>query len=123
MDNIEPTAIEKATSHFRERLNGELLHLDVPEWGETGKPFKIYFKPLVNFKAQEKIFKLVSDGKSSEALCMTLVIRALNADGKNLFQEGHMGQLMHETDPDVVSGIVTRMGKESDDDHETLKKT
>ena len=122
MDNIEPSAIEKATNHFRQRLNGELLSLDVPEWGENGKPFKIYFKPLINFKAQEKIFKLVSDGKSSEALCMTLVIRALNADGKPLFQEGHMGQLMHETDPDVVSGIVTKMGQESDD-HESLKKT
>ena len=98
------------------------MSLDVPEWGEKGKPFKIYFKPLINFKAQEKIFKLVSESKSSEALCMTLVIRALNADGKPLFQEGHMGQLMHETDPDVVSGIVTKMGQESDD-HESLKKT
>ena len=122
MENIEPTAIEKATSHFRERLNGELLHLDVPEWGEKGKPFKIYFKPLINFKAQEKIFKLVSDGKSSEALCMTLIIRALDKAGKPLFQDGHMASLMFETDPDVVSGIVTKMGQESDD-HETLKKT
>ena len=122
MENIEPSAIDKATSHFRQRLNGELLSLDVPEWGEAGKPFKIYFKPLINFKAQEKIFKLVSDSKSSEALCMTLVIRALDKNGKNLFQEGHMATLMHEVDPDVVSGIVTKMGQESDD-HETLKKT
>ena len=75
--DIEPSAIEKATTHFRQRLNGELLSLDVPDWGENGKP---------------------------------------------MFQEGHMGQLMHETDPDVVSGIVTKMGQESDD-HETLKKT
>ena len=122
MDNVEPSAIEKATAHFRQRLNGELLSLDVPEWSESGKPFKIYFKPLINFKAQEKIFKLVSDGKSSEALCMTLVIRALDKEGKPLFQEGHMASLMHEVDPDVVSGIVTKMGQVSDD-HETLKKT
>ena len=122
MDNVEPSAIEKASNHFRKRLNGELLSLDVPEWWEEGKPFKIYFKPLINFKAQEKIFKLVSDGKSSEALCMTLVIRALDKDGKALFQEGHMATLMHEVDPDVVSGIVTKMGNESDD-HETLKIT
>ena len=122
MDNVEPSAIEKATAHFRQRLNGELLSLDVPEWSESGKPFKIYFKPLINFKAQEKIFKLASDGKSSEALCMTLVIRALDKEGKPLFQEGHMASLMHEVDPDVVSGIVTKMGQESDD-HETLKKT
>ena len=122
MDNVEPSAIEKATAHFRQRLNGELLSLDVPEWSESVKPFKIYFKPLINFKAQEKIFKLVSDGKSSEALCMTLVIRALDKEGKPLFQEGHMASLMHEVDPDVVSGIVTKMGQESDD-HETLKKT
>ena len=122
MDNVEPSAIEKATAHFRQRLNGELLSLDVPEWSESGKPFKIYFKPLINFKAQEKIFKLVSDGKSSEELCMTLVIRALDKEGKPLFQEGHMASLMHEVDPDVVSGIVTKMGQESDD-HETLKKT
>ena len=122
MDNVEPSAIEKATAHFRQRLNVELLSLDFPEWSESGKPFKIYFKPLINFKAQEKIFKLVSDGKSSEALCMTLVIRALDKEGKPLLQEGHMASLMHEVDPDVVSGIVTKMGQESDD-HETLKKT
>ena len=53
---------------------------------------------------------------------MTLVIRALDKDGKALFQEGHMATLMHEVDPDVVSGIVTKMGNESED-HETLKKT
>jgi len=111
------SAINKATSHFRTRLNGELQSIDVPEWD-----IKVYYKPIINFKAQEKIFKLVSDSKSSEALCMTLVIRALDKDGKPLFQEGHMGTLMHEVDPDVVSGIVTKMGNESDD-HETLKKT
>ena len=108
--------IDKVTTQFRQRLNGELQSIDVPEWD-----IKVYYKPIINFKAQEKIFKLVNEGKSSEAVCMTLIIRALDEHGKQMFQAGNMGELMHEVDPDVVSSIVSRMGV--DEDADVLKKT
>ena len=116
------SVIEKAAAQFRERLNGELQSIDVPEWSEKDKPFKIYFKPLINFKAQEKIYTLVNAGKASEAICQTLVIRALDIDGKNIFRQHDIQALMHECDPDVVGRIIQAMSPE-EFDPETLKKS
>ena len=116
------SVIEKAAAQFRERLNGELRSIDVPEWSEKDKPFKVYFKPLINFKAQEKIYALVNAGKASEAICQTLIIRALDIDGKNLFRQHDLQTLMHESDPDVVGRIITAMTPE-EDDADTLKKS
>ena len=116
------SVIEKAAAQFRERLNGEPQSIDVPEWSEKDKPFKIYFKPLINFKAQEKIYALVNAGKASEAICQTLVIRALDIDGKNIFRQHDIQALMHESDPDVVGRIIQAMSPD-EFDPETLKKS
>jgi len=116
------SVIEKAAAQFRERLNGELQSIDVPEWSEKDKAFKIYFKPLINFKAQEKIYALVNAGKASEAICQTLVIRALDIDGKNIFRQHDIQSLMHESDPDVVGRIIQAMTPDTDD-AEMLKKS
>ena len=116
------SVIEKAAAQFRERLNGEPQSIDVPEWSEKDKPFKIYFKPLINFKAQEKIYALVNAGKASEAICQTLVIRALDIDGKNIFRQHDIQSLMHESDPDVVGRIIQAMTPDADD-AEMLKKS
>jgi hypothetical protein len=116
------SAIEKATAQFRERLNGELQSIEVPEWSDKDNPFKIYFKPLINFKAQEKIYALVNAGKASEAICQTLVIRALDIDGKHIFRQHDIQSLMHESDPDVVGRIIQEMTPDADD-AEMLKKS
>ena len=116
------SVIEKAAAQFRERLNGEPQSIDVPEWSEKDKPFKIYFKPLINFKAQEKIYALVNAGKASEAICQTLVIRALDEDGKQIFQTHDKESLMRESDPDVVGRIIQAMIPDVEDE-EMLKKS
>ena len=46
--------IDKAAAQFRERLSGELKYVECAEWGEKDKPLKVYYKPAINFKAQEK---------------------------------------------------------------------
>ena len=48
--------VDRIESDFRNKLAGELSSIDVPEWGENGTPLKIYWKPLLNFKSQGKIF-------------------------------------------------------------------
>lgn len=116
------SVIEKATAQFREKLSGELQSIEVPEWGEPDKPLKIYYKAAINFRSQEKIFALVNASKSSEAVCQTLIIRALDADGKRLFKQTDMPNLMHEVDPEIVASIVTQMSP-NEDDAETLKKS
>lgn len=114
--------IETAAAQFREKLNGELKFVECPEWGEKDKPLKIYYKPAINFKSQEKIFALVNAGKSSEAVCQTLIIRALDEEGNHIFRQTDMPKLMHEVDPEVVATIVTEMSPD-EDDAATLKKS
>ena len=116
------SVIDKAAAQFRERLSGELKFVECPEWGEKDKPLKVYYKPAINFKAQEKIYALVNAGKSSEAVCQTLIIRALDEEGNHLFRQTDMPKFMHEVDPEIVAGIVTQM-QPDEDDVATLKKS
>ena len=114
--------IDIAEADFRSKLNGKLSSMDVPEWGENGTPLKVYWKSLINFKSQEKIFQLVNAGKTSEAVCQTLIIRALNEEGQPLFQQYELEKLMRFSDPNVIGRIVGAMSPEEDNDIDELKK-
>ena len=116
------SVLEKATAQFREKISGELQHVLVPEWGEPDKPLKIYYKPAINFKAQGKILALFKADKDEEAVCQSLIIKALDEDGKHIFKQTDMPNLLHEVDPDVVNRILSEMSINIDD-AEALKKT
>jgi len=115
--------IDNAEADFRSKLNGSLQHIEVPEWGENGEPLKIYYKPLVNFKQQEKVFALTQAGKIGEAVAQTLIIRALDEDGKPLFHQGELEKMMRFVDPSVISRVVNLMAPEDQLDTEDLKKS
>ena len=72
------SVIEQVTAQFREKLSGELQFVLVPEWGSPDNPLKIYFKPALNFKAQGKILALFKQDKDEEAVCQSLIIKALD---------------------------------------------
>ena len=78
---------------------------------------------LFGFSEAEKAFVLAlfKQNKDEEAVCMSLIIRALDENGKNIFNEGHMPNLLHEVDPDVVNRILAEMGA-NDEDSEEIKK-
>ena len=116
------SVLEKATAQFREKISGELQFVLVPEWGEPDKPLKIYYKPAINFKAQGKILALFKADKDEEAVCQSLIIKALDEDGKHIFKQTDMPNLLHEVDPDVVNRILSEMSI-NNDDAEELKKT
>jgi hypothetical protein len=113
--------INRLESDFRSKLDGKLNSIEVSEWGENDVPLKVYWKPLINFKSQEKIFQLVNAGKTSEAVCQTLITRALDENGNHLFQQNEMEKLMRFTDPNIISRIVGAMSPE-DEDLDELKK-
>lgn len=103
--------MESATQHFKEQLSGELLQVEVPEWNAT-----IWFKPAFTFAQQEKIIQLSNDGKMVEALVETLIVRALDQEGKRLFTHASKTRLMNEVDPNVIIRVVTEMNQEIKDE-------
>ena len=116
------SVLEKATAQFREKISGELQFVEVPEWGEPDKPLKVYYKPAINFKAQGKILALFKQDKDEEAVCQSLIIKALDEDGKHIFKQTDMPNLLHEIDPEIVNRILSEMSINIDD-AEALKKT
>jgi hypothetical protein len=96
--------LEKATSHFRERLSGELKSIEVPEWG-----CKIFFKDVNTLREESKIVELAQQGKTVEALVQTLVIKARNEDGTKMFSEADKMVLMNEVDPNVIIRACNEM--------------
>lgn len=104
--------LEAAKTHFRDRMSGDLLCIEVPEWDT-----KIYFKASMNFKEQGEVLKLHGDNKPAEAVVMTLILKAMDADGVKLFKRANMTELMRSVDPEVVSRIVSEMN----DDEPTVE--
>ncbi len=113
--------LEAAKTQFRDRLSGGLSQLVVSEWEVNGKPTKIYFKPSMTMKEQGEVLKLANDNKQAESVVMTLIIRALDADGNRMFKRAHMTELMNQTDPDVISRIVVGMSGDEVDLDDALK--
>jgi hypothetical protein len=93
--------LEKATAHFREKVSGELKHIYVPEW-ET----KIYFKNTISLKEQSKLIELAQQGKTTEALVESLIVKARNEDGTKMFVMPDKVTIMNEVDPNVIIRIV-----------------
>jgi hypothetical protein len=98
--------LDKATSHFRERLSGELKSINVPEWD-----CKIFFKDVNTLREESKIVELAQQGKTVEALVQTLVIKARNEDGTRMFTEVDKVILMNEVDPNVIIRACSQMSE------------
>lgn len=105
--------ITAAKVHFSERMSG-IRCLTVPEWGDA----KIYYKPSMNFRDQGAVLKLHGDNKPADAVIMTLILKAMDKDGKKLFTKSDMTEMSLHIDPEIVSRIVTEM---SDDEPVTVE--
>tara|TARA_R100001129_G_scaffold102110_1_gene69808 strand:+ start:798 stop:1175 length:378 start_codon:yes stop_codon:yes gene_type:complete len=111
------SVLDQATKHFEAKL-GEMQSVKVPEWGTT-----VYFRP-VTLDEQGVIFGLQNDGKSADAVAMTIILRARNEDGTRMFKKADKFEIMHKVDPDVITKIINAMGEVDliDEDEEELAK-
>lgn len=110
------TVLDNATKHFRSKLDGTLESIVVPEWDTT-----VYFYPTSPLREESQILRLQQEGKSVEALVMSLIIKARNADGSKMFTPADKVTLMNEVDPKViirVAGAINGVDTESLDDVE-----
>ena len=98
---------ENAEAHFRDKLSGELLSLEIPEWDST-----IYYKSAITGNQQTQIYKLYSQDKQIESVYMSLIKRAMDENGKPIWRAVELKEMMRRYDPEVVSGIVERMADE-----------
>jgi len=113
---------EIAKQQFSERMSGELLHIEVEKWkDETGQPVKIYFKPSMTFKQQQKILKFANEQDQAKTVIMTFITRSLDAEGKRIFSDACLTDILNTYDPEIVSDIVLQMRALSQDE-EDIKK-
>jgi len=96
--------IEKAKSHFK---NKNVNVIEVPEWGEEGKPFLIYSTPFT-LAEKDKIFK-GSQESSLKVLVDCLILKSKDEKGDSLFTLEHKRDLLNSVDPDVIVRIANEM--------------
>ena len=104
--------LTNAKSHFSAKLDGGLLSIDVPEWGEDDKPAIIWFKSSLSLLERDPIYQLMSKG-TMEAFAEALMIRALSEDGKRIFKKVEKGALMRQVDPDVIMRVINEITEAS----------
>lgn len=97
-------AIEKITTHFRDKISGEMSKITVPEWG-----MDIFYKKSSTLREQTKVIELAQKGQTVEALVETLIMKARTEDGAKMFKPADKQVLMNEADPDTVIRIVGEM--------------
>jgi len=94
--------LEKIAQHWQKAIAGGLTKLRVDEWD-----MDIYIKNAYPFKDESRVMKLQSQGEPVEALVETLIVKALDKDGKRIFNDVDKVNLMNEADPSVILKIVT----------------
>lgn len=79
----------------------------VPEWGE-----EVFYKSTINGKQQAQIIKFYQDDKVIESVCMSLIVRALDKNGSQIWKPAELSEIMREYDMSVVSRVVEQISEE-----------
>ena len=96
------TVLKNAQEHFKSKLAVGLNKMSIPEWKTD-----IYYKPAYSFAVESKIIELQQAGKTVEALVESIISKALNPEGKPMFNRMEKLTLMNEVDPQVLLRIAT----------------
>lgn len=99
---MSKTAIDKIAQHWQQAIAGDMTKIRVDEWD-----MDIYIKRAYAFKDESRVMKLQSQGEPVEALVETVIVKALDKNGKRIFNDADKVNLMNEADPSVILKIVT----------------
>jgi len=109
--------IDKVQTHFEGVMAGGLQGpIAVPEWDQD-----IYWRPTTTMAEEAKVIELTQDGKSTEALVLTLIQRARDKEGEVLFHSSDRIKLMRLADPKVILRIITEMNDVQNEMEDALK--
>lgn len=93
--------LEKISQHYQRAIAGDLEKIEVKEWD-----MDIYCRRTYPFKDEAKVIELQAQGKTVEALVESLIVKALDKDGKKIFRDADRINLMNEADPSVIIKIA-----------------
>jgi len=110
------TVMNNITGHFKERLAGGLKKISVPEWKSD-----VYYKGAYPFSVESKIIALQQQNKTVEALVESLILKALDPDGKPIFSRMDKSTLMNEADPSVLLRVCSELNNATTDYEEVAK--
>ena len=102
--------------HFAEKLAGGLQKISVPEWKTD-----VYYKGAYPFAVESRIIALQQKGETVEALVESLILKALDPDGKPLFHKADKVTLMNEADPTVLLKVCAELNNATSEYGEVAK--
>ena len=108
--------LDKAKNHYVNILNKEPIRIEVPEWDTV-----VYAKTSIPLSKLGEIMELSNQGKTAEAMVMTLIYRLIDEEGNAIFKKAEKSELLRQVDPDVLSRIMTIIG-ENQPSQEDLEK-
>jgi hypothetical protein len=111
------SAIEAATGHFKNRLNGDLGKYHCEEWG-----IDIYYNSTASLTVENKIMALQQQNKTAEALVESIIAKALDKNGDRLFRSTDKPAFLHEVDPNVIIKLATKLNNANADSVEDIVK-
>lgn len=111
------SVLDNAKKHFSDRALGNLKKITVPEWKTD-----IFYKPVNNFAVESRIIELSQKNKLTEALIETLILKALDAEGKPMFNRLDKIAMMNEVDPAVITRVVGQINATDIVDFEAVEK-
>ncbi|KQW62861.1 MULTISPECIES: hypothetical protein [unclassified Ensifer] len=95
--------IDQAKSHFSATASS---HIDVPEWGQAGKPLRIFHRRMT--VAQRRRIWRDESGATVDgniAIVRAVLFQAVDRQGKRLFDDMDEHALTHEVDSEVVARV------------------
>lgn len=104
------TVINNVTAHYKAKLAGQLLSMEVEEWNTT-----IYYRTTSSLRAESHIMNYTQQGKTAEALVETIIQKSLDSEGKKLFKETDRATLLNEADPKVLIKVAAKLNSASDE--------
>ncbi len=102
--------------HFKSKVSGELRKMTIDEWKTD-----IFYKSAYSFAVESKIINLQQQGKTVDALVESIVLKALDPDGKPMFNNSDKNMLMFEADPSVLLRVATELNSATTEYEEIAK--
>ena len=89
--------------HLSDALTGKLGECEVTEWrDDDGQPVKIYWRPLTGSQQRQ----IDAAGSEVDRVCLSVKLRALDSDARQLFAEVPLASLARDYDYDVLRAIA-----------------
>ncbi|KZL21119.1 hypothetical protein PsAD2_00403 [Pseudovibrio axinellae] len=97
-------AIERVNSHYKRAKNQVV---EVPEWGEDGAPFKVFYDPMTP-RQRTRISGDHSD-LNSEAFVDVLIMKSQDETGELLFNADDKHKLLTQADGAIIGRVALQM--------------